>query len=286
MRKFAGKLFLASALAVSSLTAASAADLTPEPMAVPVPAPVPVPDYGGSWYLKGYVGITNQQADNFSNDVIKANAAAFTIVNHEFDSSPLIGGGIGYRHSDRFRFDLTGEYRSKASFTGLDFFTGCALGSGTCTNEYHGFKSETLLLANAYVDLGTFRGITPYVGAGIGVVNLNFDDVKDVNQIAGAIHWAGDNDEWNFAWAIHAGLAYNVSDSLTLDMGYRYVNLGDAVSGRFTNFDPSVTSPGPLTVEDIDSHDLLVGLRWNLDHGSCCQAAQAVYTPPVYRPFK
>lgn len=281
MGKIKYSIILASALVVSPLAAANAADLVPEP--IPVPAPVPIPEHGGSWYLKGFFGFSNQQADNFTNDIIAANPGVFTIVTHEFDSAPFVGGGIGYEHSERFRFDLTGEYRGRSNFKGLDYFTNCALGIGTCTNEYMGHKSEWLFLANAYWDVGTFRGITPYLGAGIGVVNVNLDNMMDINQIAGAIHWANDGSEWNFAWALHAGVGIDVSDSLTFDIGYRYVNMGDGTTGVFTSFDPSVTSPGPLTIEDIDSHDVMVGLRWRWDEtDACCETA--AYSPPVYAP--
>lgn len=284
MGKFKTKLFLASAMVVSSLATANAADLLPEPM--PVPAPIPVQE-SGAWYLKSFIGMSNQQADGLSNEIINNNADVFTIVTHEFDSAPFIGLGIGYQHSEKLRFDLTGEYRARSNFKGLDFFTNCALGSGICTNEYMGHKSEWLLLANTYWDIGEYRGITPYVGAGIGLAAVTLSNFQDINQIAGAIHWASDNTEWNFAWALHTGFAYNITDDLKLDVGYRYVNMGDGVTGKFSSFNPAVTSPGPLTVEDIDSHDIMVGMRWNWDHGSaCCEPAYTAYTPPVYRPFK
>ena len=35
-----------------------------------------------------------------------------------FDASPLFGIGIGYYYNDWLRFDLTGEYRSRANFHG------------------------------------------------------------------------------------------------------------------------------------------------------------------------
>ena len=39
-----------------------------------------------------------------------------------FDAVPTFGLGIGYRHNDHLRFDLTGEYRGKASFSALDYY--------------------------------------------------------------------------------------------------------------------------------------------------------------------
>ncbi len=40
------------------------------------------------------------------------------------------------------------------------------------TNDYTFTKKEWLFLANAYLDLGTWWCITPFIGAGVGVANL------------------------------------------------------------------------------------------------------------------
>lgn len=273
MKKFRHAIVVAAALIVGQTATAGAADLLPPPVVEPIPIPEPVA--ARDYYLRAYMGITNQEIDTFTNDVIAS--GPFTIIDHDFDSSPFIGFGIGYVHSDRFRFDLTGEYRGRSDFHGLDTFTGCAFGSGTCTNEYTGIKSEWLFLANAYWDLFTHRGITPYVGAGIGTAAVTLDNFNDVNQIAGGLHWAKDNTEWNFAWALHAGISYEIASDLTLDMGYRFTYLGDGETGHFNTFDPSVTSPGPLTLDDITSHDIHVGLRWNFGVDSCCDSMPVAY---------
>lgn len=270
MGKLKYSIVLASALAVCPLAAADAADLTPEP--IPVPAPVPIPDRGAV-YLKGFIGFSNQQADDFTNDIIQN--GNFTIVSQEFDSAPFMGVGIGYQHGDRFRFDLTGEYRGRATFMGLDVNN-----SATTTNEYQGFKSEWLFLANAYWDFGNFRGVTPFVGVGIGVAEISLDNFQDVNHNTAGFHWADDGSDWNFAWALHAGFAYRISDDLTLDLAYRYVNVGDATTGNFQTY-TAVASPGPFTIKDIDSHDLMLGLRWKLGRTACCE--QTAYIPPVYK---
>ncbi len=55
-----------------------------------------------------------------------------------------------------------------------------------------------------------------------------------------------------------------MTDRVTLDLGYRYLNVGDISSGRVTAFDNS-SSYSSVTIEDVDSHDLMLGLRFNLD---------------------
>ena len=56
-----------------------------------------------------------------------------------------------------------------------------------------------------------------------------------------------------------------------VDMGYRYTYLGDAKTGSFRTYDPTV-SPSPLELEDITSHDVMIGMRWNFGSDSCCAA--------------
>jgi len=176
-------------------------------------------------------------------------------------------------HSDRFRFDLTGEYRGKSDFTGLDTYvdnTGpCP--TGVCTNEHTGIKSEWLFLANAFWDIGTYRNITPYVGAGIGTAAVSLNGFKDVNLITNGLHYARDNTEWNFAWALHAGLSYDIAPDLVLDLGYRFTYLGDGKTGTYDTYDPgAIQGRGATTLEDIVSHDVMVGLRWNFGYDDCC----------------
>ncbi len=75
-----------------------------------------------------------------------------------------------------------------------------------------------------------------------------------------------DNSETNFAWAVHAGLAYEVNDKFTVDIGYRYMDLGDASSGEMSAYDGS-SSYKSVELDDLHSHDLMVGMRWKLDRG-------------------
>lgn len=47
-------------------------------------------------------------------------------------------------------------------------------------NIYSGSKSEWLILANAYVDLGTWWNITPFVGAGVGMSRNTISGFTDL----------------------------------------------------------------------------------------------------------
>ncbi len=149
------------------------------------------------------------------------------------------GGGVGYQFNNWFRADVTGQYRGNSNFTGLDVVTGTGPAAGLFeTDSYTATKSELLFLANAYADLGTWWCITPFVGAGVGTARVsigNFTDTGDISNGASppphSLDYAGTNSKWNFAWALHAGLAYKVTPGLTVELAYSYVNMGNGLTG-------------------------------------------------------
>ena len=98
-------------------------------------------------------------------------------------------------------------------------------------------------MANAYVDLGTWWCVTPFIGAGIGTSYNRISGFRDdglSNNFGvprpSSVTYAADSGKWNFAWALHAGLAYRVTPDVTLELGYSYMNLGDATTGFNSNF--------------------------------------------------
>ena len=89
----------------------------------------------------------------------------------------------------------------------------------TSTNQYTAVKSEWLFLLNGYLDLGSWHGVTPFVGAGVGFDRLTIGNFTDFSVQNGAIGFSADNSKWNFAWALHAGIAYQVSPNFTVEFG-------------------------------------------------------------------
>src|SRR5262245_60217417 len=110
------------------------------------------PVQSGGWYLRGYIGQSNQYLDNISHPSF-ATAPEFTFLDKGgFDSAPFYGAGVGYQWNSWFRADVTGEYRGKAGFHALDRYFNAG---NYFTNDYKASKSEWVALVNAYIDLGT-----------------------------------------------------------------------------------------------------------------------------------
>jgi opacity protein-like surface antigen len=295
------KVSILVAMLSFAASAARAADYSPPPQcydaaliasgrapygAVPcyVPPP-PVEEFSG-WYLRGDIGVTNQSVRDLTN--IQDASNSVTNVGLGFDASPLFGLGIGYYYNDWLRFDVTGEYRSKANFHGTQVITS---GGGTITDEYSGSKSEWLFLLNGYVDLGTWNGFTPFVGAGIGTSRNTIHSFQDVCTVCagGGVAFGAEQSKWNLAWALHAGVAYKVTKNFTVEFAYRYVDLGNAESGDLYTYLGGNAINNPMEFKHLTSHDFKLGLRFNFDafesRPVTYYAPPPVYqAPPVYQP--
>ena len=271
------KSLLAAAAASILSTAAFAADMPIAPP--PMYAPPPPAEFSG-WYLRGDIGFSNQSVKN----IRKSDPTAYSQINSltettSFDTGGIFDVGVGYRVNNWFRTDFTAQYRGKSNFKGSDVFSAFAYGvpySGVDT--YSASKSELLFLANAYVDLGTWWCVTPFIGAGIGASRVSISGFTDTGAVSplvtpGPTVFAGtfpgfatatSGSKWNFAWAAHAGLAYQVTPSVTLELAYSYVDLGSGTTGAISDF-TGLTRGNVFNFHNITSNDLKLGVRWDLD---------------------
>src|ERR1700742_215896 len=269
------KFFVVAGAAPFLSSRAPAPDMATAPP--PMYGPPPVADFGG-WYLRGDIGFSNQRVDNVRN----TNAALYTGLTSfqettGFDTGGIYQIGAGYQFNHWFRVDVTGEYRGSSNFHGLDLIS---FPGGFGADTYNASKSEWLFLANAYADLGTWWCITPYIGAGIGAARVTIANFTDSgvatlfpagSGVGPSLVSAANGSQWNFAWALHAGLAYKVNPNMTVELGYSYVDLGNGTTGVDSTFDHSAGGH-VFQFHNITSQDVKLGVRWNLE------------SPPAYAP--
>ena len=142
-------------------------------------------------------------------------------------------------------------------------------------------------LVGVLVIVGPTRPHLPLdgVGVGLGAAKVNIFDFRDNNQATNGAAYGLDASKWNVAWALHAGVAYEVSSNLKLELSYRYVHLGDGTSGDLITYQGTNNVNNPMLFKDITSQDIRLGFRWMLE---CCDTAPppppVVYQPPVYQP--
>jgi len=256
MKKFA----IGATVVLMTAVPAFSADLYLEP---PPEIPVVIPT--GGWYLRGHLGMSNQRVDKLSHPGFDIVSGHEFLDDGGFDSAPIGGIGIGYQFNDWLRTDAIVEYRGKTDFSALDrYWDPDPVDGGWRPNEYDAKKSEWLVMANVYVDLGEYYGVVPYVGAGIGASRNTISNFSDVDVTRPAVAYADEDPKWNLAWALHAGLGYQVNDRLSIDFGYTYLNLGDAQTGTIDTFDGYPVEPASMKFENITSHDFKIGVRYSL----------------------
>ena len=266
-------LILGAFLALGSLTPADAADLggarggslKDDAM------PALMQQSAARFYVRADGSWANYDHPSITED------GKFDLVNGRIGSSWSAGGGVGYYFNKNIRADLTYEHRFNASVTSdnLDPVVGGP--------RNFGIKSD-LYLANLYYDFDSRGRFTPYVGAGLGWVNhkTSSSSFTDNCGCQGTID-AGSSS--SVAGALMAGLAVNLTGrgpaagsgvieggeaarNLYLDLGYRFLYLGDVVTGAVKGapagplLPATVVSADP-TVAGLTAHEFRVGLRYD-----------------------
>lgn len=232
--------FLAGLGASAAIAADSSRALLP-------PAPI-LEDEGSleAWYLRGDVGAVHYRSPEA--DFI-ASPFSGNFMDERIGRSATAGFGVGYRFGPSFRADLTFDHRFGARFRGS-----AATPAGALLDR--GLFQSSTLMANGYLDIGTFMDVTPYVGGGLGVARNVLSDHARLSAapVVGET-WtrvAGGAD-YRFAWALMAGVGYQFSSAFTLDLGYRYVSLGDVKTRRVG---------AGVDMAAIEAHEMRVGVRY------------------------
>ena len=209
------------------------------PPAIPIQPVAPVTWLStGSWYLRGDIGYRIATIDQ------AVSAPGFpSPTENDFSNGLTATFGAGINTS-WLRTDLTLDYISPTEYTGS------YAAPGDTTAKVQAFTA----LFNGYFDLGTWYRLTPYVGGGAGAGYVSISDVRSTNAPPFV---NGDNDQWKLVWAGMAGVGWAVAPNLSLDLGYRYLNLGDLRTGR--------DAAGSMTLRNVAGHEIRVGLRWSFD---------------------
>ncbi|MEL6921137.1 MAG: outer membrane protein, partial [Pseudomonadota bacterium] len=262
-----------------------AADLA-APVVIETPKFVPeaVPAKVGGWYIRGDIGYG---INHFRNADYMTSTGFDGLLTGSLKNSYSLGAGIGYHINHNLRADVTLDYDFKTDFHGTSegvctTTTPPATGLPCTSNDSSGYTAWTLL-ANAYVDLGTYNKFTPYMGAGIGGARVQWHPL--VNDISGGFDQDGNYEhegfsEWRFAFALMAGVSYEVAHNTSIDLGYRYRKIHgqkmfdyEALSGTGVGVDNGITS-----------HQFRAGLRYKFGGDKVASKPYVPpYTPPVYK---
>jgi opacity protein-like surface antigen len=279
--KFKTRIVLALGVTVlMPLAPALAADYDPPIYVDQAPEYKPV-EIGSGWYLRGDVGyILKDRMGSVDYRTFDATPPGTysnsTFDTHEPDTDFTFGAGFGYHFNDWLRADATVE-GFRGNFAGTTS-SGDACGgmpAGTSCRSQDSAKFSAIgIMANAYADLGTYAGFTPYVGGGLGYSLVRWNDLSNTLYCVGAacpstaaVSTAqhGGEDSWRFTYALMAGVAYDISQNLKLDVGYRYKHIQ---GGDMFGWDSGTAAAGASGIQGrdngFDTHEIKVGLRYDL----------------------
>lgn len=145
----------------------------------------------------------------------------------------ILGVGMGYHINHYFRTDLTVGYR----------------GWGNVDMRSNRSKKTDVwsipVLANFYLTYPMNHNFNIYGMAGLGMAWNKTDNMPDAKGATKS----------NFAWNVGAGIEHMFTDCMSLDIGYRYTDLGEARIKSRAGFTGK-------SKEDMRSHDVKLTARY------------------------
>jgi len=268
------KSYLFGAVSVLSLVAASSASANDE----------------DGWYLRGNAGGgIHQDVD----------------LEGLFDSGQH-GNGIqselGAAYSAGVGYDFGDHWRIEADYDTLD----TSLGSISQTPSSKGSLLTDSVMLNAlydfdFEDSGILGNFEPYVGAGLGVVRSkgrfsahDFPGVANelvrnpvcvgARTIGQSSSCAVSDSDTGFGWQLLAGMGYKITENLTWDTHYTYLNAPDLdLEGHIANSNTGAFNLDNLDVEDVGAHTLLTGLRYRFGHDHTPVVAEKIAPEPTFK---
>jgi opacity protein-like surface antigen len=189
-------------------------------MALGLAAPAAAQDFS-SFYLTPKIMTSYQKADMDSGGSERSSV---------FGLGFAVGTDLSYSTSMPIRVEGEYLYHGNQTFR---------------SNSHSHEVSAHSIMANAFVDFHTDTTLTPYAGGGFGLSYLN----NKVNSNSNSD--SAKSNRWNFAWNLGGGVAWSLNESLALDLGYRYMDLGKTQGNN-------LGSPADVS---LTAHEFGLGLR-------------------------
>ncbi|EFC3499043.1 porin family protein [Escherichia coli] len=179
------------------------------------------------------------------------------------NNDTVFGGGIaaGYNFYPQFSIPVRTE---------LEFYA-----RGNADTKYNLYKDDwsrgdlknevsvNTLMLNAYYDFRNDCAFTPWVSAGIGYARIH-QKTTSISTWDYGYGYSGreslsrSDSVDNFAWSLGAGVRYDVTPDISLDLSYRYLDAGkSSLSYRDAEGDKYKSEA------DVKNHDIMFGVTYN-----------------------
>ena len=198
----------------------------------------------------------------------------------EYDAGFRLSGILGYQVDPNIRVE--GElFYGKAKVDKLTYKGVSAVVQGnsipiqgSIDGNGSGSPKQLGAMVNVWYDFNSASQWTPYAGLGLGLIrvdlaNLKYDDNAVAERIAatltqgavtalppGFVPELSQDTDTAFAWQFGAGVGYELSDTVTLDLGYRYQNTGTL------KFEGKNATATVISEQKLKVHLIEVGIRY------------------------
>jgi opacity protein-like surface antigen len=156
--------------------------------------------------------------------------------------------GVGYKFGNGWRVE------GEVSLPQKDTFTSGSTTFPTSLNNHH-IDSQRVML-NAYRDFRVADKVSIYGSAGLGLARLESKGWQGNES-----RQYGSATQTNLAWSLGAGVVYDVTERLSVDLGYRYIDMGDTESG-WNNFPNARGLQDEKMKANLVSSEFVLGARW------------------------
>jgi len=205
------------------------------------------------WYAGAETGLNLAPSEKYKG---VANGTTSAKVTHDPGFGLLVNGGYAF-----------GQFRAEGEFgwryNGVDKANGIS-GSGN-VQAYD-------LMVNGYYDIKTGTAWTPYLGVGVGAVDIVNSNIKNSSG-----NLTNDSDIVLGYQGI-AGVSYALNDHLALNADYRYLG---TTSGSFSPSNPAYSQKVKAPYE---AHSVLVGFTYKFGAPEAPKAAPVMAAAPAPMP--
>ena len=186
-----------------------------------------------------------------------------TFPNEDLSTGSAFGFSVGKYLTDNFRLEIEALRRTGYDFKGIR--------NRTDVQDITADIDTTSLFINGFYDFQPFSigdtPVTPYFGGGVGISRNKMGTATAPSN--DDIGYLGDNEINQFAYKLSAGTLVSLTEQLSLDVNYQYVNLG-AFKGGTSNYVVGRRGGEGFTTDllrginggDIKTQELMVGLQY------------------------
>jgi opacity protein-like surface antigen len=189
-------------------------------------------------YVNVNVGPTYGSDSNYKDSNTSSGPASVV----KYDIGVVAGIAIGHDYGNNVRSEIEAVYHTEMARS-INI-------NGVGTANYGSTVSSIGGLVSGYYDIkqASLAGLTPFVGAGIGVANVSIGN----GYVAGS-KAVNITDSAVFAYQLSAGASYQITPKIAAQIGYRYFATSNA-DFHFTD--------GGSGKAEYATNDVLFGLRY------------------------